>query len=116
LAGFDSGQEGRIRQALDGDPAARIERVTTTNNGAYRSFVYGPNYVQSFATVNNIADEAYANTVFDGMGRTVVAATNHPGIIANRYSAVNTIYDHIGPAGKTIESHRNEWCLGSRRR
>jgi YD repeat-containing protein len=82
------------------DAAARIERVTTTNNGAYRSFVYGPNYVQSYATVNNIADEAYVNTVFDGMGRTVVAASNHPGVIAGRYSAVNTLYDRMGRSVK----------------
>jgi len=81
------------------DDAARIKRVTTANNGAYERFVYGPNYLETWATVNNVADEAYSNTVFDGVGRAVAAAKNHPGS-ASGYSAVITVYDRMGRAVK----------------
>ena len=83
-------------QTLTYDAAGRIERVTTATNGAYTHYVYGPNYLLTLSTVNNASDEAYSNSVVDGMGRTIVAATNHPGIIEGRYSAVNTIYDFMG--------------------
>src|SRR6185369_13222300 len=56
----------------------QLERVTTVNNGAYKRFWYGPNYVASYATVNNIADESYAVQAFDGMGRVMGAVSNHP--------------------------------------
>ncbi|MDQ1638475.1 MAG: hypothetical protein QOF62_1814 [Pyrinomonadaceae bacterium] len=81
------------------DNAARMERVTTANNNAYTSYVYGPDYVLSLSTVNSVADEAYSTTVFDGMGRTIVAASNHPGSIGG-YSASSTIYDQMGRAIK----------------
>lgn len=86
-------------QTITYDGAGRIERVTATTNNAYTRYVYGPTYVQSFATVNSVADEAYSNAVFDGLGRTVVAAGNHPGS-SGGYSAENTIYDLMGRAVK----------------
>ncbi|HUS12459.1 MAG TPA: PKD domain-containing protein, partial [Pyrinomonadaceae bacterium] len=79
-------------QTMAYDAAGRLDRMTSTVNNAYTRYVYGPNYVQTFASVNNVADEAYSNTVFDGLGRTVVSASNHPGSDGG-YSAVNTIYD-----------------------
>jgi len=81
------------------DAAGRIDRVTTANNGAYQRFVYGPNYVQTFATVNTIADEAYSIQLFDGAGRVTGTASNHPNSIGG-YSAQNTIYDLMGRAVK----------------
>jgi YD repeat-containing protein len=81
------------------DTATRIERVTTANNGAYRRFVYGPNYVQTFASVNTVADEAYSNTVFDGLGRTTGTASLHPGS-AGGYTAQITQYDLMGRTKK----------------
>jgi YD repeat-containing protein len=81
------------------DAAGRIEKATSTTNGAYVRYVYGPNYSLTFSTVNNLADEAYSNTVFDGIGRAVVAASNHPGSMGG-YRAVNTIYDRMGRAVK----------------
>src|SRR5436190_19477365 len=54
-------------QTIAYDAAARIERVTSLSNGAYTRYLYGPNYVVSLATVNNLADELYTNTVFDGL-------------------------------------------------
>ena len=66
-------------QMVTYDSAGRIDRATSLTNGAYVRYLYGPNYVVSLATVNNIADEAYTNTVFDGQGRTTGVASNHPG-------------------------------------
>jgi YD repeat-containing protein len=86
-------------QTLTYDAAGRTEKVTSTTNGAYVKYVYGPNYLLTLSTVNIVADEAYSNTVFDGMGRTVVAARNHPGSLGG-YRAVNTIYDLMGRAVK----------------
>jgi YD repeat-containing protein len=79
------------------EDAGRIKRVTTTNNGAYSRYIYGPNYVQSFGTVNTAADEAYSLQLFDGLGRVTLVAGNHPGSTGG-YSARNTIYDAMGRA------------------
>ncbi len=81
------------------DSAGRLEKVTATNNGAYRRFLYGPNYVVTLATVNNVADEAYSNTIFDGLGRTTGVASNHPGSVGG-YKAQLTQYDLMGRAIK----------------
>jgi YD repeat-containing protein len=88
-------QPNGIIQTFTYDDAARIQRVTTANTGAYTRYVYGPTYVQSYGTVNNVGDEAYSIRVFDGAGRPVGAATNHPGSIGG-YSAVYSIYDLMG--------------------
>ena len=61
-----AGQSQGIIQTLAYDSVARIQQVTTANNGAYTRYVYGPNYVQSFSSVNNVADDAYAIQMFDG--------------------------------------------------
>jgi YD repeat-containing protein len=96
-------------QIIEYDTAGRTKKVTSTTNGAYMSYVYGPNYLLRLSTVNNIADEAYSNAVFDGLGRTVVAAGNHPGS-AGGYSAVNTIYDAMG--GVVKQSNPTETTAG----
>lgn len=108
---FDFGETTRVQgpppaghsqgliQTLTYDNAARLERVTTTNNGAYTRYVYSPNYVQSFATVNTVADEAYATQVFDGLGRVTGAAGNHPGSTGG-YKAQHIVYDLMGRAMK----------------
>jgi YD repeat-containing protein len=66
-------------QKLTYDSLGRIERITNLVNNAYTRFIYGPNYVESFGSVNNIADEAHALQVFDGAGRAIAKAGNHPG-------------------------------------
>lgn len=91
--------QGAIR-TVTYDSIGRTERSTTVNNGAYTRYVYGPNYVQSFSTVNNIADEAYGIQVFDGVGRIIASAGNHPGSTGG-YRAQMTIYDLMGRAIKT---------------
>lgn len=66
-------------QAMEYDAAGRIQRVNTVNNSAYRRYVYGSNYVQSFATVRDLNTEDYAIKVFDGAGRVRATAAYHIG-------------------------------------
>ena len=73
--------------------------MTTDNNGAYTRYVYGPNYVQSYSTVNNVADDKYFIQVFDGLGRTYAVGGNHPGSYAT-YKAQLTVFDLMGRAVK----------------
>jgi YD repeat-containing protein len=77
----------------------QLERITTSNNGAYKRFWYGADYVASYATVNNVADEAYSIEVVDGVGRVIGAASNHPGS-SGGYRLINTIYDQMGRVWK----------------
>jgi hypothetical protein len=77
----------------------QLERVTTTNNGAYKRFWYGADYTASYATVNNVADELYAIQVVDGLGRGIGVAGNHPGSTGG-YSLVSTVYNQLGQAVK----------------
>ncbi len=86
-------------QTMTYNSLGQLERVTTANNGAYKQFWYGANYTASYATVNNVADEAFAAQVTDGLGRVVGVSSNHPGS-AGGYSAVSTIYDQMGRASK----------------
>jgi YD repeat-containing protein len=92
-------QPNGIIQTFTYDSAARIQQVTTTNNGAYTRYLYGPNYVATQATVNAVADEAYTNTVFDGVGRPFTVASNNPSSTGG-YKAQVTKYDVMGRAVK----------------
>ena len=94
-----AGQSQGAIQTFAYDSAARMQQVTTVNTGAYARYVYGPNYVQQFSSVNNVADDGYAIQVFDGAGRVIGAANNHPGS-AGGYRMINTIYDLMGRAVK----------------
>ena len=82
-------------QTMSYNNLGQLERVTTTNNGAYKRFWYGLNYVASYATVNNVADEAYSVQYFDGTGHVVNTISNHPGSTGG-YRVVNSIYDQMG--------------------
>ncbi|HEU4769410.1 MAG TPA: DUF4214 domain-containing protein, partial [Pyrinomonadaceae bacterium] len=88
--------QGAIR-TMSYNNLGQLERVTTTNNSAYTRFWYGPDYVASYATVNNVADEAYSIQVTDGLGRGILAASNHPGS-SGGYRMVTTVYDFMGRA------------------
>jgi YD repeat-containing protein len=88
-------QSQGIIQTFSYDAAARLQQVTTTNNGAYTRYVYGPNYTQSFSSVNNVTDDAYSIQYLDGAGRTILAGGNHPGS-SGGYRAVWTQYDLMG--------------------
>jgi YD repeat-containing protein len=95
-----AGQTQGLIQTLNYDTTSgQLERVTTSNNGAYQRFWYGPDSVASFTTINNVADEAYSNKVYDGLGRLIGAATNFPGSTGG-YKAQMTIYDQMGRTSK----------------
>ncbi|HEY6803887.1 MAG TPA: hypothetical protein VI306_09940 [Pyrinomonadaceae bacterium] len=95
-----AGQTQGLVQTLNYDTTSgQLERVTTVNNGAYQRFWYGPDSVASFTTINNVADEAYSNKVYDGLGRLIGAATNFPGSDGG-YKAQMTIYDQMGRTSK----------------
>jgi YD repeat-containing protein len=94
-----AGQSQGAIQTMRYNNLGQLERITTTNNNAYKRFWYGADYTASYATVNNVADEAYAIAVVDGLGRVIGAAINHPGSHGG-YSLVSTIYDQMGRATK----------------
>jgi len=86
-------------QTMTYNSLGQLERITTANNSAYKQFWYGANYTASYATVNNVADEAFAAQVTDGLGRVIGVSSNHPGS-AGGYRAVSTTYDQMGRAWK----------------
>jgi len=94
-----AGQAQGAIQTLTYNTLGQLERITTTNNGAYKRFWYGADYVASYATVNNVADELYSIEVVDGLGRVIGAVGNHPGSTGG-YRLVNTIYDQMGRVWK----------------
>jgi YD repeat-containing protein len=94
-----AGQTQGAIQTMTYNNLGQLERITTTNNNAYKRFWYGPDYVASYATVNSVADELYSIDVVDGMGRVIGVAGNHPGSYGG-YRLVVTVYDQMGRAWK----------------
>ena len=86
--------QGAIR-TMTYNNLGQLQRVTTTNNGSYTRFWYGPDYTASYATVNNVADESYSIQGVDGFGRVIGTVSNHPGSTGG-YRLVNIIYDQMG--------------------
>jgi len=89
-----AGQSQGTVQIYSYDNAGRRTR-TTLSNSAYVRFVYGSNYVQSYATVNNVADDSYTIETFDGAGRVIGEAGSHPNS-SGTYKAQLTVYDRMG--------------------
>ncbi|HEX6717738.1 MAG TPA: DUF4214 domain-containing protein [Pyrinomonadaceae bacterium] len=94
-----AGQPQGAIQTMTYNNLGQLERVSRANNSAYKRFWYGPDYVASYATVNNVADELYSIRVVDGARRVIGAAGNHPGSNGG-YKLVVTIYDLMGRAWK----------------
>jgi YD repeat-containing protein len=84
-----------LEQTLRYDSATRIQQVTIANTGAYSRYLYGPANVVTLSSVNFVGDEAYTNTTFDGLGRSIGVATNNPGS-SGGYKAQMTEYDLMG--------------------
>ena len=96
-----AGQSQGLVKTFAYDGAARLERETIWNTGAYTRFIYGPYYVQSFSSVNNVADDAYSVQILDGAGRVTQEAGYHPGSTGG-YMAQLTTYNVMGrPTQKT---------------
>ena len=95
-----AGQSQGAIQAMTYNNLGQLERITTTNNGAYTRFWYGADFTASYATVNNVADESYSIQTFDGLGRPLGGASNHPGS-AGLYKAQVNVYDTMGRVKKT---------------
>jgi YD repeat-containing protein len=87
-------------QTLTYDTIGRLERTTSLVNSAYTRYIYGPNYLESWSTVNLVADEAHGLQVFDGAGRVIAKATNHLGSIGG-WSAQKVLYDNMGRESQT---------------
>ena len=110
--GLPSGQPQHPgpEQTITYDSVGRMDQITSLVNNAYTRYIYGPNYVRTYSTVNSVADEAHSLQIFDGAGRVIASATNHPKADSNnRYSAQLTVYDAMGRAVK--ESNPTETSI-----
>ena len=94
-----AGQSQGAIQTMTYTSAAELEKITTVNTNAYKRFWYGPDYIGSFATVNNVADEAFTYQSFDGLGRLMGVASNHPNSTGG-YKGQTTNYDVMGRSSK----------------
>jgi YD repeat-containing protein len=90
--------QGAIQTMLYNDDGL-LERVTTSNNSAYRRFWYGPDYVASNSSLNTVADETYSIQYVDGVGRPTLNGSLNPWSTGG-YKAKQTIYDQMGRAVK----------------
>ena len=93
-------QPNGIIQTFAYDAAARLERVTTLNNGAYTHYDYGPYWMKTHSSVNSVSQnylesDLYTFQLFDGAGRVFWSVSNHPGSTGG-YRAVINVYDQMG--------------------
>jgi YD repeat-containing protein len=84
-------------QTISYDAMGRIEQVTALANNSYVRHAYpsSGNFVQSYTRVDASQPEAYSWRVFDGAGRVIGTAQDHPGSTGG-YSGVDIIYDVMG--------------------
>ena len=91
-------------QTFTYDNIGRMERTTNLVNNAFTRYVYGPNYLESFSSINTLtetANEGHTLQVFDGVGRVLVTATEHPVTGAvDRFAATLVLYDQMGRVRK----------------
>ena len=92
-----AGQSQGLIQTVTYDGAARVDRVTTGNTSAYTRYFYAGNYMVSFSSVNNVADDAVSVQIFDGAGRVRALSVNHPGSTGNYIGQV-IVFDVMGRA------------------
>ena len=91
-------------QTFTFDAIGRLIRTTSLTNKAFTRYNYGPNYVETFSSINSIVEtnnEGRTLKVFDGLGRVIATATDHPasGTI-DRFGAVLILYDQMGRVRK----------------
>jgi len=89
-------------QTFTYDVIGRLIRTTSLTNNAFTRYNYGPNYVETFSSINSTlesANEGHALIVFDGLGRTIVNASDHPNSTGG-FSAQLVLYDSLGRVQK----------------
>ena len=87
------------------DAAGRVKRVTNATSLAYTRYVYPASQliINKFTTVDNLAEEAYSATVFDGAQRTRAIASDFPNSVSH-YSGQYTAFDVLGRAFQSSNS------------
>jgi YD repeat-containing protein len=91
--GYSGQHTHGLIQTFTYDPlTTRVTDIST--GGALTHFSYGPNYVESWSSVNNNFDN-YAVKVFDGLLRVMAVAGYHPGS-AGGFWGQWTRYDQMG--------------------
>ena len=90
-----SGNQNGPVQITEYDSIGRLQKIRNTVNSAYTRYAYHPTYVETFATVNTVNDEAHSLQYFDGAGRVIGKAGNHPGSTGG-YSGQRIYYDTMG--------------------
>jgi len=85
-------------QKINYDSIGRVQQVTNLVNNAFTRYVYGPNYIESFSSINTLtetANEGHTLQVFDGLGRVIAKARSHPASTGG-FSAELILYDQVG--------------------
>jgi YD repeat-containing protein len=94
LPNVTDNQPGPV-QITEYDTIGRFKKIRSAFNNAYTRYEYHPTYIETFATVNTVTDEAHSMQYFDGAGRVIGKVTNHPGSIGG-YSGQQVFYDVMG--------------------
>lgn len=102
---FDFGQKTRTEGAAPAgqsygaiayfyyDGARRLYEIYNGNTGGATYFGYGPNYTQTWASINSLYDN-YSFRYIDGLGRETVSSSYHPS--TGTYGTQLTSYDVMG--------------------
>ncbi len=94
------------------DNLGRVEQITSLVNNAYTKFIYGPNFLQTWSTINSVADEARTIQIFDGAGRVIAGVSNHPGSVGG-FSGQLTQFDAMGRAIKQSNPTETSITVGT---
>jgi hypothetical protein len=82
------------------DSGRRLQRVTNLVNNAYTRYVYGPNYVELFASINTANDELHSLSIFDGIGRPIASAQTDPNTASAGFNGSLALMDTMGRMAK----------------
>ncbi|MCM3870117.1 MAG: hypothetical protein ND895_05400 [Pyrinomonadaceae bacterium] len=97
---------GAIKHFIYDDPIVRIKKVATEFNGnadySHVRFEYPASQtrVDTYTTIQEGVAEGHSFKIFDGYGRTIASASNHPNSTGG-FSGRLVLYDNLGLAIKT---------------
>jgi len=109
-------------QTFTYDVIGRLVRTTSLTNNAFTRYNYGPNYVETFSSINTIvetANEGHTLQVFDGHGKVIATAGDHPNSTPPRptptgdFSAQLILYDQMGRVRKRSNPTETTISLGT---